>query len=140
MSGRRGAGPCKQLTRCWKRPVRAAGGKVKLVKMNIDDHPTIAGQLWHPVDTIGQRLQGRPAGRLASLAPFRRARSDEFMKKIGGKNGGAPPVAEALAAAAEARDACDAQTASDIYDGNPATAPETVEAIGRAGRAAVRGR
>jgi len=38
-------GPCKQLTPVLEKVVRAAGGKVKLVKMNIDEHPQIAGQL-----------------------------------------------------------------------------------------------
>ena len=38
-------GPCKQLTPMLEKAVRAAGGKVKLVKMNIDEHPQIAGQL-----------------------------------------------------------------------------------------------
>lgn len=38
-------GPCKQLTPVIERAVNAAGGRVKLVKMNIDDHPAIAGQL-----------------------------------------------------------------------------------------------
>ena len=38
-------GPCKQLTPILERAVTAAGGKVKLVKMDIDQHPSIAGQL-----------------------------------------------------------------------------------------------
>ncbi|TIX13912.1 MAG: co-chaperone YbbN, partial [Mesorhizobium sp.] len=38
-------GPCKQLTPQLEKAVKAAGGTVKLVKMNIDDHPSIAGQL-----------------------------------------------------------------------------------------------
>ncbi len=38
-------GPCKQLTPIIEKAVRDAGGAVKLVKMNIDDHPAIAGQL-----------------------------------------------------------------------------------------------
>src|SRR3712207_5135230 len=38
-------GPCKQLTPVIEKAVKAAGGKVKLVKMNIDEHPQIAGQL-----------------------------------------------------------------------------------------------
>ena len=38
-------GPCKQLTPVLEKAVKAAGGKVKLVKMNIDEHPQIAGQL-----------------------------------------------------------------------------------------------
>jgi putative thioredoxin len=38
-------GPCKQLTPILEKAVRAAKGKVKLVKMNIDDHPAIPGQM-----------------------------------------------------------------------------------------------
>jgi len=38
-------GPCKQLGPVIERVVAAAKGRVKLVKMNIDDHPEIAGQL-----------------------------------------------------------------------------------------------
>src|SRR5882757_6314764 len=38
-------GPCRQLTPIIEKAVRAAGGKVKLVKMNIDDHPAIPGQM-----------------------------------------------------------------------------------------------
>ena len=32
-------GPCKQLTPILEKVVTAAGGKVMLVKMNIDEHP-----------------------------------------------------------------------------------------------------
>ena len=35
-------GPCKQLTPILEKTVKAAGGSVKLVKMNIDEHPAIA--------------------------------------------------------------------------------------------------
>ncbi|BCJ89348.1 thioredoxin [Terrihabitans soli] len=38
-------GPCTQLGPIIEKAVREAGGKVKLVKMNTDEHPTIAGQL-----------------------------------------------------------------------------------------------
>ncbi len=38
-------GPCRQLTPVLEKVVKAAKGKVRLVKMNIDDHPQIAGQL-----------------------------------------------------------------------------------------------
>ena len=38
-------GPCKQLQPVLEKAVQAADGKVKLVKMNIDEHPQIAGQL-----------------------------------------------------------------------------------------------
>src|ERR1700719_2935894 len=38
-------GPCKQLGPALEKAVADAGGKVTLVKMNIDEHPQIAGQL-----------------------------------------------------------------------------------------------
>ena len=38
-------GPCKQLTPVLEKAVRGAKGKAKLVKMNIDEHPTIPGQM-----------------------------------------------------------------------------------------------
>ena len=38
-------GPCKQLTPVLEKVVKAARGAVRLVKMNIDDHPEVAGQL-----------------------------------------------------------------------------------------------
>jgi len=38
-------GPCKQLTPVLEKAVKAAKGKVKLVKLNIDEHPAIPGQM-----------------------------------------------------------------------------------------------
>ncbi len=38
-------GPCKQLTPILEKVVKSAGGKIKLVTMNIEEHPQIAGQL-----------------------------------------------------------------------------------------------
>jgi len=37
--------PCQQLAPILEKTVKAAGGKVKLVKMNIDEHPEIPGRL-----------------------------------------------------------------------------------------------
>ncbi len=38
-------GPCKQLTPVLEKAVKAAKGKVKLVKMDIDKHPEVPGQM-----------------------------------------------------------------------------------------------
>src|ERR1700730_9131147 len=38
-------GPCKQLTPVLEKVVRAAKGKIKLAKMDIDKHPTTPGQM-----------------------------------------------------------------------------------------------
>ncbi|TJW39590.1 MAG: thioredoxin [Mesorhizobium sp.] len=121
-------GPCKQLTPLLEKAVRAAGGKVKLVKMNIDDHPSIAGQLGiQSIPAVIAFKDGQPVDGFMGAVP--ESQIGAFIQKVGGKDGGAPQVADALAAAAEARDAGDGQTAADIYDAILEQAPETIEAI-----------
>ena len=44
-SGLRGAVPAGSSRPCLEKLVKAAKGTVRLVKMNIDDHPEVAGQL-----------------------------------------------------------------------------------------------
>lgn len=125
-------GPCKQLTPQLEKAVKAAAGRVKLVKMNIDDHPSIAGQLGiQSIPAVIAFKDGQPVDGFMGAIP--ESQIAEFITKVGGKGNGAPPVAEALAAAAEAREAGDMQTAADIYDAILAQAPETIEAIGGLG-------
>src|SRR5665213_1682121 len=38
-------GPCRTLSPIIEKAVKAAKGAVRLVKMNIDEHPSVAGQL-----------------------------------------------------------------------------------------------
>ncbi|TPK88534.1 thioredoxin [Mesorhizobium sp. B2-4-17] len=121
-------GPCKQLTPQLEKAVKAAGGKVKLVKMNIDDHPSIAGQLGiQSIPAVIAFKDGQPVDGFMGAIP--ESQIVQFIDKVGGKGNGAPAVAEAIAAATEARDAGDMQAAADIYDAILAQAPETIEAI-----------
>ncbi len=54
-------GPCRELGPPLERAVRAAGGKVKLVKINIDEHPGAAGQLGvRSIPAVFAFDQGRP--------------------------------------------------------------------------------
>ncbi|MDX8539765.1 thioredoxin [Mesorhizobium abyssinicae] len=125
-------GPCKQLTPQLEKAIKAAGGSVKLVKMNIDDHPSIAGQLGiQSIPAVIAFKNGQPVDGFMGAIP--ESQIAEFIKKVGGKNGAGNQVAEALAAAAEARGAGDAQTAADIYDAILEQAPETIEAIAGVG-------
>jgi thioredoxin len=67
-------GPCKQLTPVIEKVVKAAGGKVRLVKMNIDEHPEIAGQLG--IQSIPAVIAFQRASRsMASWARCPKARS-----------------------------------------------------------------
>src|SRR5437899_12881034 len=53
--------PCKQLTPVLEKVVKAAKGKVKLVKLNTDKHPAIPGQLGiQSLPTVFAFANGQP--------------------------------------------------------------------------------
>jgi putative thioredoxin len=63
-------GPCKQLTPVLEKVVRAAKGKVKLVKMNIDDHPAIPGQMGiQSIPAVIAFVNGQPADGFMGALP-----------------------------------------------------------------------
>ena len=63
-------GPCRQLTPVLEKAVRAAKGKVKLVKMNIDEHPQIPGQMGiQSIPAVIAFSGGRPADGFMGAVP-----------------------------------------------------------------------
>ena len=63
-------GPCKQLTPVLEKVVKAAKGKVKLVKMNIDDHPAIPGQMGiQSIPAVIAFVNGQPADGFMGALP-----------------------------------------------------------------------
>jgi putative thioredoxin len=63
-------GPCKQLTPTLEKAVRAAKGKVKLVKMNIDEHPSIPGQMGiQSIPAVIAFVDGQPADGFMGALP-----------------------------------------------------------------------
>src|SRR6516162_11033896 len=63
-------GPCKQLTPVLEKVVRAAKGKLKLVKMNIDEHPTIPGQMGiQSIPAVIAFVNGQPADGFLGALP-----------------------------------------------------------------------
>ena len=121
-------GPCKQLQPALEKVVAAAGGAVKLVKMNIDEHPAIAGQLGiQSIPAVIAFKNGQPVDGFMGAVPESQIR--DFIQKLVGKDGGLPEIAEALAAAKQARETGDPQTAADIFDAVLQEHPDNVEAI-----------
>jgi putative thioredoxin len=104
-------GPCKQLTPVLEKAVRAAKGKVKLVKMNIDEHPAIPGQMGiQSIPAVIAFVNGQPAdGFMGALPESQVVAFLERLTKdrIGGE-------AKDLLAAADAA----------LADGDPAGAAE----------------
>jgi putative thioredoxin len=63
-------GPCKQLTPVIEKVVKAAKGKVKLAKMNIDEHPAIPGQLGiQSIPAVIAFVNGQPADGFLGALP-----------------------------------------------------------------------
>ena len=121
-------GPCKQLTPVLEKVVNAAGGRVKLVKMNIDDHPAVAGQLGiQSIPAVIAFKDGQPVDGFMGALPESKVK--EFIDKVAGPVGPEPQIEEAIAAAKEAQEAGDSQTAVDIYQEILAVAPDNVAAI-----------
>ena len=106
-------GPCKQLTPLIEKVVRSYGGKVRLVKLNVDQHPSIPGQLRiQSLPTVYAFRDGRPLDGFMGLQPETTIRA--FIDKLLGEEGAADLVA-ALEAADKALDGGDLQGAAEIY-------------------------
>jgi putative thioredoxin len=74
-------GPCKQLTPDLEKAVRAAKGKVKLCKMNIDEHPTIAGQMGiQSIPAVIAFVNGQPADGFLGALPEGQVRA--FLERL----------------------------------------------------------
>ena len=105
-------GPCKQLTPIIEKVIKGAGGKVKLVKMNIDEHPEIAGQLGvKSIPAVIAFQKGQPVDGFMGALPESQIKG--FLERLVGPLGG---EGEELAAEAEtALAAGDARTAADLF-------------------------
>jgi putative thioredoxin len=120
-------GPCKQLTPVLEKVVKAAGGKVKLVKMNIDEHPQIAGQLGvQSIPAVFAFTRGQPVDGFMGALPEGQLKG--FVERLVGPLG--PGAAEELMAQADAIAADgDAAGAAELYAAVLAQDPEHTGAL-----------
>ena len=104
--------PCKQMTPVIEKVIKGAGGKVKLVKMNIDEHPEIAGQLGvKSIPAVIAFQKGQPVDGFMGALPESQIKG--FLERLVGPLGG---EGEELAAEAEAAlTAGDAQSAVELF-------------------------
>ena len=104
-------GPCKQLTPVIEKVVKSAGGKVKLVKMNIDEHPQIAGQLGiKSIPAVIAFQRGQPIDGFMGALPESQVK--QFVERLIGPLGAGD---EEFAEAEAALKAGDVEAAADIY-------------------------
>src|ERR1700749_2678146 len=106
-------GPCKQLTPVLEKVVKAAKGKVKLVKMDIEKHPSIPAQMGiQSIPAVIAFVNGQPVdGFMGALPEGQVTAFIERLTKdqIGGE------AKDLLKAADEALAAGDTAIAADAY-------------------------
>ncbi len=127
-------GPCKQLTPVLEKVVRAAGGRVRLVKVDIDQNRALVAQLTQ----LGLPLQSVPtvaafwAGQVVDV--FQGALPEsEVRKAVDGllkMAGGSMPTADLLAEAKAAMDAGELEEAGSLFSALLQEEPENPEAWG----------
>jgi putative thioredoxin len=103
--------PCKQLAPVLEKIVKAADGKVKLVRMNIDEHPEIPGRLGvRSIPAVIAFQHGQPIDGFMGALPEREVKG--FVERlVGPLDDDADRLAEAEALLA----AGDAEGAADLY-------------------------
>jgi putative thioredoxin len=127
-------GPCKTLTPTLEKVVTAAGGRVKLVKIDIDANRALVQQLAQ----LGLPLQSVPTvaafwqGQIADLFQGAQPESEvkRFVESLLKIAGGSMPSADLLAEAKLATEQGDAQQAAEIYSALLQQEPESPEAWG----------
>src|SRR5215211_1573245 len=106
-------GPCKQLTPVLEKVIRAAKGKVKLVKMNIDEHPAIPGQMGiQSIPAVIAFVNGQPIDGFMGALP--ESQIVAFLERLT-QGAVAGEAKDLLKSADEALAAGDAAGAADLY-------------------------
>jgi len=106
-------GPCKQLTPVLEKVVRAAKGKIKLAKMDIDKHPAIPGQMGiQSIPAVIAFVNGQPVDGFMGALPESQVMA--FIERMTKGQIGAE-AKDHLKAADEALAAGDAAMAAELY-------------------------
>lgn len=107
-------GPCKQLTPVLEKVVRSYNGKVRLVKINTDEHPAIAGQLRiQSLPTVYAFKDGRPLDGFMGAQPESAIR--EIIDRLIGPSEEDADLDAVLASGDEALAASDFAGAAEVF-------------------------
>jgi putative thioredoxin len=126
-------GPCKTLTPTLEKVVRSAGGRVRLVKIDIDQNKQLVAQLaqmglpLQSVPTVVAFWQGQIADLFQGALPETEVK--RFIEGLLKLAGGQMPSADLLAEAKAAFEEGDHQTALQIYGALAQQEPENPEAF-----------
>src|SRR6202046_4762559 len=127
-------GPCKQLTPTLEKVVKSAGGRVKMVKIDIDQNRSLVQQLaqlglpMQSVPTVAAFWQGQIADLFQGALPESEVK--RFIEGLLKVAGGSMPTADLLAEAKAALEAGDAQQAGELFSALLEQEPENADAWG----------
>jgi len=127
-------GPCKQLTPTLEKVVTAAGGRVKLVKIDIDANQSLVRQLaqlglpMQSVPTVAAFWQGQIADIFQGAQPESEVK--RFVEGLLKSAGGSMPSADLLAEARTALEEGDAEGAGEMFSALLQQEPENGDAWG----------
>jgi len=124
-------GPCKQLGPLLEKAVTERVGAVKLVKLDIEEHPAIAQQLRiQSIPAVFAFFRGQPIDGFVGALPESQIKTFiERLIKASGGTVGPTPTEEALEQAAEALEAGDISTAGALYGRILQQQPDNVKAV-----------
>ena len=121
-------GPCKQLGPVLEKVVGASGGKVRMVRVNIDDNQQIAQQMRvQSVPTVYGFVDGQPVEGFAGAQPESNVK--QFVDKLSSMGGVGADLASMLEAAEAALALGDHGTAMMQFQEVISAAPESVAAL-----------
>jgi len=121
-------GPCKQLGPVLEKVVAAANGKVKMVRVNIDDNQQIAQQLRvQSVPTVYAFVDGQPVDGFAGAQP--ESTLTQFIEKVSALGGAGADIASMLEAGNAAVETQDFASAMQMFQQLMEADPESAEAL-----------
>ena len=107
-------GPCKQLGPALEKVVKQANGKVRMVKINIDENPQLAQQMRiQSIPAVYAFVNGQPVDGFMGALP--ESQLKQFVDRLGGQGSMAEEIEAALTDARAAFDAGDLPTAAQIF-------------------------
>ena len=107
-------GPCKQLGPMLEKVVKQANGKVRMVKINVDENQQLAGQLRvQSIPAVFAFVNGQPVDGFMGALP--ESQIKQFVDRLGGQGSMAEEIEAAVADGRLALEQKDYQTAAQIF-------------------------
>ena len=121
-------GPCKQLGPVLEKVVAAANGKVRMVRVNIDDNQQIAQQLRvQSVPTVYAFVDGQPVDGFAGAQP--ESAVTQFVEKVSSLGGAGADITSMLDAGNAAVESQDFASAMQTFQQVMEADPDSAEAL-----------